>query len=290
MSGESTQPSPMEASSSKIHSYPIMLVSRPPSEKEAEAIEKTPDIRLSPYINRHLVSPSTLEDIEPLIGSQKALSEDVQMTCSILLSWTVATPEQKEAHLAKIPSPVAFLDFLLAGETSNPSDLTYVSLTVTNYELFKLYEKVSPAPVDSPLPSSKGQPALGVLESSIVEGLHNILRRARKNEEKKGTGKTVKIPIYEIRVRDIVVYRYLRQNLDRYGMGEIGVRADHVLGPDRKEAVPGKVYAFCAGCFKLSTGHLRCTGCKVYISTLLFPVCLQKDKRRPITRVSEWSC
>lgn len=132
---ESTQPSPLEATPPKIRSYPIMLVSRPPTEKEAEAIEKTPDIRLSPYINHHLVSPSTLQDIKPLIGSKKALSEDVQMDTSILLSWTVATPEQKKAHLAKMPlaSPAAFVDFILAGKTSDPADLTYVSLTVTSY-------------------------------------------------------------------------------------------------------------------------------------------------------------
>lgn len=269
MSAESTESSLLEASPPKTRSYPITLISRPPTEKEAQAIEKAPDIRLSPYSHHRLVSPSTLQDIKPLIGSKKGLSEDLQMTSSILLSWTIATPEQKEAHLAKIPSPVAFLDFLLAGETSDPADLTYVSLTVTNYELFKLYEKVSPAPADSSLTSSKGQPALGVLESSIVEILHSMLRRAHINEEKKGTGKTVKIPLCEIRERDIVVYRYLRQNLDRQGMGEIGVRADNVLEPNRKEAVPGKIYAFCAGCFKLSTGHLRCTGCKVCISIFL---------------------
>ncbi|KAK9897106.1 hypothetical protein P389DRAFT_194744 [Cystobasidium minutum MCA 4210] len=76
-------------------------------------------------------------------------------------------------------------------------------------------------------------------------------------------------PLAEVRVRDIVQYRNLKLALKQVGMDNIAVRCDSVQSPTRKEYLSEPILAFCAICFKLSTAHKRCGGCKVahYCST-----------------------
>ncbi|KAK9899883.1 hypothetical protein P389DRAFT_5134 [Cystobasidium minutum MCA 4210] len=76
-------------------------------------------------------------------------------------------------------------------------------------------------------------------------------------------GKTVLLPFEQLRVRDIVIYRYFTEMLAKADMSYIKVRTDNVQRPDSREAIEGPLYTHCADCYKAGLKHKRCSGCLV---------------------------
>lgn len=76
-------------------------------------------------------------------------------------------------------------------------------------------------------------------------------------------GSVVRLPIYKIRVRDVVMYRHFKAKLAEVGMSAIQVCTDNVQRPQSKEKITQPLVTFCAQCMKLDFTHQRCSGCAV---------------------------
>lgn len=76
-------------------------------------------------------------------------------------------------------------------------------------------------------------------------------------------GKVIRIPLSQIRVRDVVVQRLAQEMLDKVGLSSIKVLTDNVQRAGCKEATTEPIDTFCAHCLLLSLRHKRCSGCMV---------------------------
>lgn len=180
---------------------------------------------------------------------------------SILVSWTSAEPEaiakRKEQILSK-------KELKLAGVTSQFLDAS------------KWYTEVITTPLFGPArPSRTAVTMDSALKGEKVETYHQISQELIKtlciihldiyyrSSDDEPAEPNNKIILPAFRVRDIVVYRYLKSDLEKAGMSECRVITDNVLDPWRKEHIAERIYAFCGNCFDFATTHSRCGSCKV---------------------------
>lgn len=70
---------------------------------------------------------------------------------------------------------------------------------------------------------------------------------------------------FQFRVRDIVLYRYLKDFCKKNDLPQIKLLCDNVADAKRAEATKEPLITFCAECSKFATTHSRCSGCKVNV-------------------------
>lgn len=104
-----------------------------------------------------------------------------------------------------------------------------------------------------------------VLFSTTLATLCNVLLSIYYENAARHPGKVVRLALSEVRTRDIVLYRFLKDALARVDMSSMKVRTDTVQRPGSKEAVNEPIFAFCANCLKVQLNHQRCSQCKVSV-------------------------
>lgn len=197
---------------------------------------------------------STLKDA---LTTKSDLPADAHHRYSILIAWTKGEDKELEAMTKSEAHPVGNNAVLYEGGSADTVVFRYTDYRNT---LIHLWDQSVVGGRNS-IGQKLNEPP--ILLFSCFNLLAWGLMRIYSSAQRKHPGIKIRVPIAEIRVKDIALRRYLRFNLDKAGLDDIAVRADAVRDPNRKEYRREPNFVLCAECWKLSDSHLRCVRCKV---------------------------
>lgn len=200
----------------------------------------------------------SLQDLKPIIHSQQDLTIRQKICYSLLISFLKPTPASIRQTVRALQHPEHALPNLREMPMINDPSF-WVEMRVTSAGGYRCANLVMPAGMGEAAAVKKPDGDFNFL--IIGQALTHLYQSSLENLALDDM--RCVIPLAEIRVRDIVSYRNTKLGLKQANIQNVTVRGDNVQGPNRREASPQPILAFCAVCIKLSDKHRRCGGCKV---------------------------
>lgn len=201
-----------------------------------------------------------LADLKSIMFLQHKLPLNARVQYSLLITFKRPILEQTAFTLAAIQKPDHQLHKILAPfpQSIMKSPDFWVEMHMTAPSGNRIANLVMPAGMgEAGAAKANGRDFTSLILGQSLTSLYQTSLDALGDPEMRCA-----VPLAEVRVRDIVQYRNVKLAL-KDGLEDIAVRGDSVQPPDRHEYIHEPILAFCGICFKLSTKHKRCGGCKV---------------------------